>query len=182
MAGSGKQLHGADRLAATLSTEFVIKIELDSTSVSEKLTANKTKQLEILKAVAKDGDLLIADTWNHCVRRIDPKTEIITTFAGTGRAGFAGDGGGATDAEFDYVMCISLDPAKRTLPDSKYPDGVTPLGLARSKEVKTLLKEAIEACKALEEATKQEAGAEAATGAEEAPPESDSEAANHDEL
>ena len=57
MAGSGKQLHGADRLAATLSTEFVIKIELDSTSVSEKLTANKTKQLEILKAVAKDGDL-----------------------------------------------------------------------------------------------------------------------------
>jgi len=46
-----------DRLAATLSTEFVIKIELDSTSVSEKLTANKTKQLEILKAVAKDGVL-----------------------------------------------------------------------------------------------------------------------------
>ena len=46
-----------DRLAAALSTEFVIKIELDSISVSKTLTANKTKQLAILKEVAKDGDV-----------------------------------------------------------------------------------------------------------------------------
>jgi len=66
-------------------------------------------------AVANDGDLLIADSWNHCVRQIESKTGAITTFAGTGEAGFAGDGGGTGDAKFNFVMCISLDPAKETL-------------------------------------------------------------------
>lgn len=39
-----------------------------------------------------DGRLYICDIGNHVIRRVDPRTEIITTFAGTGRAGPTPDG------------------------------------------------------------------------------------------
>lgn len=48
----------------------------------------------------KDDNLYFADTENHAVRRIDVKTGIITTVAGTGKDGFSGDGGPAVKAEF----------------------------------------------------------------------------------
>jgi len=60
-------------------------------------------------AVTPAGDLYIADSWNHCVRRIDGKTGIITTIAGTGKPGFGGDGGPASSAEFNFLMCVSLN-------------------------------------------------------------------------
>jgi len=60
-------------------------------------------------AVTPAGDLYIADSWNHCVRKIDGKTGTITTIAGTGKAGFAGDGGPATKAQFNFLMCVSLN-------------------------------------------------------------------------
>jgi DNA-binding beta-propeller fold protein YncE len=60
-------------------------------------------------AVTPDGDLYIADSWNHCVRKIDGRTGTITTVAGTGRPGFGGDGGPASDAEFNFLMCVSLN-------------------------------------------------------------------------
>ncbi|MFZ5479281.1 MAG: hypothetical protein ACOZNI_21125 [Myxococcota bacterium] len=43
-----------------------------------------------------EGVLYVADTLNHAVRRIDLATETLTTVAGTGTPGFAGDGGSAT--------------------------------------------------------------------------------------
>ena len=60
-------------------------------------------------AVTPGGDLYIADSWNHCVRKIDGKTGIITTIAGTGKSGFSGDGGQATVATFNFLMCVSLN-------------------------------------------------------------------------
>ncbi len=66
-------------------------------------------------AATADGDLYIADSWNHCVRKIDTKTGIITTVAGTGEAGFSGDGGPATAAQFNFLMCVSLNPAQDKL-------------------------------------------------------------------
>jgi len=60
-------------------------------------------------AVTPAGDIYIADSWNHCIRKIDGKSGIITTFAGTGKAGFSGDGGPAAKAAFDYLMCISFN-------------------------------------------------------------------------
>jgi len=44
------------------------------------------------------GNLYIADRDNSVIRRVDAVTKVITTFAGTGTAGFAGDGGAASAA------------------------------------------------------------------------------------
>jgi sugar lactone lactonase YvrE len=66
-------------------------------------------------AVTSDDQLLIADSWNHCVRRIDLASGVIDTIIGTGQEGFDGDGGPARDATFNFVMCIALDRSKKTL-------------------------------------------------------------------
>ncbi len=60
-------------------------------------------------AVTPDGAVYVADTWNHRVRRIDPKTGVITAFAGTGRKAYGGDGGPAKDAHFTGVFCIAFN-------------------------------------------------------------------------
>ena len=66
-------------------------------------------------AVAKNGDIYLADTHNHRVRKIDAKTGTITTVAGTGEKGFGGDGGPATKALFGGIYCVSLDPSGQRL-------------------------------------------------------------------
>jgi sugar lactone lactonase YvrE len=50
-------------------------------------------------ALDDSGNLFIADTHNHRVRRVDATTGQITTVAGTGTAGSAGNGGLATSAQ-----------------------------------------------------------------------------------
>jgi streptogramin lyase len=47
----------------------------------------------------KEGNYYLTDMTNHAIRRVDTKTGIITTFAGTGKAGYSGDGGPADKAE-----------------------------------------------------------------------------------
>ncbi len=66
-------------------------------------------------AVAKNGDIFVADTWNNRVRKIDARTGVITNFAGTGRKGFSGDGGPALEAEFGGIYCLALDETNQTL-------------------------------------------------------------------
>lgn len=60
-------------------------------------------------AVTSQGDLYIADSWNHCVRKIDGTTGFISTIAGTGQPGFSGDDGAAAKAQFNFLMCVSLN-------------------------------------------------------------------------
>jgi len=57
------------------------------------------------------GHLFIVELANHGVRRVDAKTRIITTIAGTGKAGFSGDGGPATEAQFNQPHSLAFDPA-----------------------------------------------------------------------
>lgn len=59
----------------------------------------------------KKGDLYIVDMANHVVRKVDRKTNTISTFAGTGKAGYSGDGGPATQAEFKQPHSIQFDAA-----------------------------------------------------------------------
>ncbi|HEY0797081.1 MAG TPA: Ig-like domain repeat protein [Acidisarcina sp.] len=56
------------------------------------------------------GDLYIADTNNHIVLEVG-LTGIVSTAAGTGQQGFAGDGGPATSALLDSPVGIALDSA-----------------------------------------------------------------------
>lgn len=60
-------------------------------------------------AVAEDGTIYIADTMNHVVRAIDVDG-IITTFAGTGERGFAGDDGPADEAMLDRPYGVDVAP------------------------------------------------------------------------
>ena len=56
------------------------------------------------------GNLYIADTGNHRVRKID-RGGIISTIAGNGAAGFSGDGGPATSAALNYPSGLATDLA-----------------------------------------------------------------------
>ncbi|HTS29083.1 MAG TPA: IPT/TIG domain-containing protein [Bryobacteraceae bacterium] len=62
-------------------------------------------------AVDKAGNLYIADTGNHKIRRIAAGTGIITTVAGTGFAGFSGDGGPAINAQLNSPTGVAVDAA-----------------------------------------------------------------------
>lgn len=59
-------------------------------------------------AIDSAGNAYVSDTWNHRVRKIDT-SGIITTIAGTGERGYAGDGGPATQAEFDSPRGIGVN-------------------------------------------------------------------------
>ena len=60
-------------------------------------------------AVDEQGTLYIADTMNHRIRKVDAKTGIITTVAGTGQHRFSGDGGPATVAALNEPAALALD-------------------------------------------------------------------------
>ncbi len=69
-------------------------------------------------AVDAQGNIYIADTWNHRIRKVD-KNGIITTIAGSGPVGadstgkslgsFAGDGGLATQARLNRPSGVAVD-------------------------------------------------------------------------
>jgi streptogramin lyase len=63
----------------------------------------------------KGGDFYIADMQNHAIRRVDAKTGVITTFAGTGKPGYSGDGGPAAQAELKHPHSIQFDPSGEQL-------------------------------------------------------------------
>jgi hypothetical protein len=72
-------------------------------------------------ALDAQGNLYIADTGNHVVRKVvpgadgilgdgDPAEELITTFAGTGKPGYSGDGGPARMAALTEPHDVAVGP------------------------------------------------------------------------
>jgi streptogramin lyase len=57
----------------------------------------------------KTGNMFFVEMKNHLVRKVDAKTGIISTIAGTGMPGFGGDGGPAVKAQFLTPHSIALD-------------------------------------------------------------------------
>ena len=69
-------------------------------------------QFNFPSAVAVDsaGNIYVADTGNHVVRQITAKG-VVSTFAGTGSAGFAGDGSAANKAQLIAPQGVAVDAA-----------------------------------------------------------------------
>ena len=59
--------------------------------------------------VDKFSNIYIADANNHCIRKVDGGTGIITTIAGNGTLGFSGDGGLASLALVNHPSKVILD-------------------------------------------------------------------------
>ncbi len=57
----------------------------------------------------KAGNVYISDNNNHCVRKVDATTGIITTVAGNGIAGYSGDGGPAINAQLNHPYDVAVD-------------------------------------------------------------------------
>ena len=66
--------------------------------------------LDTPRGVAADGNgnLFIADTFNHRVRKVD-SSGVITTFAGSGERGFGGDDGPAVEAKLISPSGVATD-------------------------------------------------------------------------
>lgn len=62
-------------------------------------------------AIDVDDNIYIADTLNHRIRRVDAGTSNIATIAGTGVAGYSGDGASATAAQLNTPERIAVDTA-----------------------------------------------------------------------
>jgi len=56
-----------------------------------------------------DGNMLFVEMQNHLVRKVDGKTGVISTLAGTGERGYGGDGGPALKAKFNNPHSMVLD-------------------------------------------------------------------------
>src|SRR6185295_12221316 len=61
-------------------------------------------------AIAPDGDLIVADSRNDRIRRVDAPTRIITTIAGSGANGYDGDEKLATDAALNNPDAVVAAP------------------------------------------------------------------------
>ena len=59
-------------------------------------------------AVDADGNLYIADSNNHRVRKVSAVDGVISTVAGTGQVEFAGDGGPAKDANLRFPLAVAV--------------------------------------------------------------------------
>ena len=58
-------------------------------------------------AIAPDGDLIVADSHNDRIRRVDRPTRIITTVAGSGENGYDGDDKPATEAALNTPSAVA---------------------------------------------------------------------------
>ena len=61
------------------------------------------------------GNVYIADSENHRIRKVTASTGFITTIAGTGTSSYSGDNGAATSATLYFPTGITLDASGRIL-------------------------------------------------------------------
>jgi len=65
--------------------------------------------------ITGDDKAYIGDSFHNRVRLLDLASGHVSTIAGTGAAGFSGDGGPATGATFSITMTASLSPDEKRL-------------------------------------------------------------------
>jgi hypothetical protein len=102
VAGNGTTGFSGDNGPATSA-----QLNLQSSAINCCLAVNPSPRLPGGIAVDASGNLFIADSGNQRVRMVS--NGVITTIAGTGTAGFSGDGGPATSAQFNNPSGIAID-------------------------------------------------------------------------
>jgi len=69
-------------------------------------------------ALDDTGNIYVSDDVDHCVRKITIATNIITTIAGTGTAGYSGDGGASNLAKINHPYGVTVDDSNNIyIPD-----------------------------------------------------------------
>lgn len=62
-----------------------------------------------------EGNLFLADRFNQRVRRVDARTNIVTTIAGDGQERFSGDNGNALAASLNNPSAVAVDGSRKVL-------------------------------------------------------------------
>ncbi len=108
--------HGAYIRKVTRATGIIDRIAGGGTSGADG-PAKSVKLSNGLFGLCIDtaGNLLLSDTYR--LRKLDQKTGMVTTIAGTGAKGYAGDGGPATAAKFYPVGPIAVDSSNNIYVD-----------------------------------------------------------------
>lgn len=68
-------------------------------------------------AVNTAGEIFIADTLNHRIRKVHPTSGTITTIAGTGQTKWSGDGGPALEASLNEPVALAVDGTRLYIAD-----------------------------------------------------------------
>lgn len=110
VAGSGSFGFEDATLPATLSDNPLLNEEFSFVDAAANPQPEPAGAIEF----DADGNVYVADTWNHIIRHIDFDAGTITTVAGTPKtAGFTGDGGPATSATLNTPRDIEMGPDGR---------------------------------------------------------------------
>jgi sugar lactone lactonase YvrE len=91
------------------SNGMVTTVAGGGTSTADGIPAQQAVIVPRNMCIDAKGNLFVVDSASNRIRRIDAVTNIITTVAGTGGAGFSGDGGLAVSATFNSIYGICLD-------------------------------------------------------------------------
>lgn len=97
---------GSDIISVYAGNEVTSGYAGDGGPATSALLGSRTSSVHMDNA----GNLFFTDTNNNVVRKVS-NTGIITTIAGTGTAGYSGDGGPGPLAALDYPSFACLDPA-----------------------------------------------------------------------
>jgi sugar lactone lactonase YvrE len=94
--------------------------------------ANAQLNLPFGLTLDPEGNLYVADRGNNRIRVITPDGQI-RTFAGTGRAGYSGDGGPATEADLSNLFDVAWDRVNNQLIATAFAvRAITPGGVIRT--------------------------------------------------
>ncbi len=106
IAGSSISSFSGDNGPATSAGLFPIGITVDTSGSSFNITFRVCFSYSLIPRL---GNVYVADTANHRIRKVTISTGIITTVVGTGTGSYSGDGSSATSATLNDPFGVAVD-------------------------------------------------------------------------